>query len=560
MVIKKFLLFLKSNKKFLPGPIMLSIAVLLLLLTPILEKPFSRIMSVATYLAWHNLFELTGIISCLAIFLVVYFTQNQTNKRKTIILGSMMLAAGIIDVFHMLSFKGMPAFFIENTSANRATTFWVIARLITGACFLIASILTDDKKSSVKRGYFLATALLTAITVFIAVTYFPIYLPVMYVEGIGLTKIKKLLEYFIILMLLIASAIYLHNFLKKQDKMLLNMFCALQLSALSEFAFTMYKDVYGIYNYAGHILKFLSFYLVFMTVFVKNVQAPYIALISAQKALKDYANNLDRIVEQRTKQLKVINGRLMDDLEYARGIQKSMLPMFLPNTPEIGFSAVYLSAERLSGDFYDVLKLDDSHIGFYVCDVSGHGVPAAMLTVFLKQCIDNIVEMDKHKDIISSPSCMLQQVYEAFNHSNFKDNVYIVLIYSIYNLIEKRLTYSSAGMNEVPLLINSNGDVNEIDISGFPICKLKDVYTVTYSEYDLPVKSGDRLYLYSDGLVEARGRDGQQYSTDRLKQLLQKYCNKALDEQAAMITEDLIDFSAGEKLKDDVTLLAIEIK
>lgn len=560
MTKKNFILFIKSNKQSLPAIVIPVMAVFLLALTPIFEKPFSKIMSVATYLTWHNLFELSSIIACMAIYLISYYTYDQTRSLRAILLGNMMLVAGIIDVFHMLSYKGMPAFFIENLTANRATTFWIAARLISGAGFLAVSLLSDEKKCSIKKEYFTAAAFLTAILVFITATWFPSYLPVMYIEGIGLTTAKKLLEYFIMLMLVIASSGYLYKSVKKQDKMFLVMFYAMLISVLSEFAFTIYIDVYGIYNYSGHILKVVSMFAIFRAIFLKNVKSPYIALSNAQKALRDYADNLDRIVEQRTRQLKVINARLMEDLEYARDIQKSMLPVYLPDTSQIGFSAVYLSAERLSGDFYDVFKLDETNIGFYLCDVSGHGVPAAMLTVFLKQCVDSIVEADRHKGTISSPSCVLQKVYDAFNQSNFKDNVYIVLICLLYNTVEKRLIYSSGGLNEAPLLVHANGEAEEIEISGFPICKLKEVYTTPFMEFELPVKSGDRLYLYTDGLVEAQNIQKQQYSPDRLKQFLREHKDKSLNELTAMVSKELHDFSAGEKLNDDVTLLAVEIR
>ncbi len=560
MTKKNFNLFIKSNKHILPTIIMPVLSILFLALTPVFEEPFSKIMSVATYLTWHNLFELSAIIAGMAIFLISFYTYDQTRSLRAILLGNMMLAAGILDAFHMLSYKGMPAFFIENAAANRATTFWITARLISGAGFLTVSLLSNDRKCSVKKGYFTAAAFLTAILVFIIATWFPSYLPVMYIEGTGLTTVKKLLEYFIMLMLIIASAGYLYKSVKNRDKMYLVMFCALLVSVLSEFTFTIYIDVYGIYNYAGHILKVVSMFVIFRAIFSKHIKTPYIALSNAQKTLRDYADNLDRIVEQRTRQLKIINKRLMEDLEYAREIQKSMLPVYLPDTPDIGFSSVYLSAERLSGDFYDVFKLDESNIGFYLCDVSGHGVPAAMLTVFLKQCVDSIVEADRHKGTISSPSCVLQKVYDAFNQSNFKDDVYIVLIYLIYNIREKELIYSSAGLNETPVLIHADGQVNEINISGFPICRLKEVYKAAYKEFKIPVERGDRLYLYTDGLVEARNKQNALYSPDRLKQFLKGHGNKPLSELTAMVSKELHDFSAGEKLNDDVTMLAVEIR
>jgi len=560
MTKKNFILLIKSIKQVLPIIITPVIAILLLAFTPVFEKPFSRIMSVATYLTWHNLFELGSIIACMAIFLVSYYTYDQTGRLRVILLGNVMLAAGILDISHILSYKGMPSFFIENFTANRATTFWIAARLIFGAGFLAVGLIPDDKKCTVKKEYFTAAAILTAILVFVTATWFPSYLPAMYIEGAGLTTIKKLLEYLIMLMLIIACGGYLYKYSGKNEKAYLTMICALLISVLSEFAFTIYIDVYGIYNYTGHIFKVVSMFLIFSAIFSKYIQAPYFALSNAQKTLKAYADNLDRIVEQRTRQLKIINKRLMEDLEYARGIQKSMLPVCLPDTPEIGFSSVYLSAERLSGDFYDVFKLDENNIGFYVCDVSGHGVPAAMLTVFLKQCVDGLVEADRIKGTVSSPSGILHKVYDAFNQSNFKDDVYIVLIYLIYNIHNRELIYSSAGLNEAPVLINSNGEVNEINISGFPICRLSEVYEAAYTEFKMPVKPGDRLYLYTDGLVETRNKHNALYTPDRLKQFLKEHGDKSLNELTAMVSKELHELSAGEKLNDDVTLLAVEFR
>lgn len=547
-------------KKLLPESITLLIAILMIVFVPLFESTFKSLVNVAAYLAWHSLFELTGIIANISIFLVAYYTYDQTGRIRTMILGNMLLAAGIIDTFHMLSYKGMPDFFVSNLTANRATTYWIIARIITVTGFLIISLLSDDKIYYIKKQYLTIAAFIVSFAVFIVVTYFPGYLPAMYIEGIGLTTTKKLLEYLAMLMLIIASAAYLRRFIKQKDKTFYTMFCALLLNVLSEFAFTRYIDVYGIYNYEGHIFKVVSMFMIFRVIFIKNVQAPYIALTAAQKELTEYAGNLDKIVEQRTRQLKAINGRLMEDLEYARDIQKSMLPVFLPNTAEIRFSTVYLSAERLSGDFYDVFELDKNTMGFYVCDVSGHGVPAAMLTVFLKQCVDSIVETDRHNGIVSSPSHVLKQIYDAFNHSNFKDNVYIVLIYAIYNTVEKKLVCSSAGLNEAPFLLSDNGDINEIEISGFPICKLSEICEANYIDLNLPVKSGDRLYIYTDGLVEAKNSEGQHFTKEKLKELLINHYDTALDEQTVMINDALIDFSEGKKLRDDATLLAIEIR
>jgi sigma-B regulation protein RsbU (phosphoserine phosphatase) len=192
--------------------------------------------------------------------------------------------------------------------------------------------------------------------------------------------------------------------------------------------------------------------------------------------------------------------------------------------------------------------------------VSGHGVPAAMLTVFLKQCVDNIVKADMRNNTLTSPADVLQQVYEAFNNSNFSDEVYIILIYCIYDMEEKKLMLSSAGMNAKPLLVESDGTIRELELAGFPVCKLKGVCVPEFADYEIPVKNGDRLYLYTDGLPEARDAGGDMYSSSRLVGLISRSRDRKLVEQQNLITEDLFDFCSGKRMKDDVTLVAVEFR
>lgn len=560
MLISRIFQFIKSNKQLLPSFIIIILAVLILVFARWLESPFENIISAATFLTWHNLFEVSIVIACIAIFLVNYYSYEQTHHFRTILIGSMLFIAGILEAFHMLSYKGMPAFFTDNNTANRATTFWILSKLIFSLAFLFGGNISDAIKCNINKIYFLLASFLISFVLFVTVTWYPSFLPAMYVEGHGLTTAKVLLEYLVILILVIASLIYIKNAFKYHDNKLLVISSALILSVLSEFAFTLYVDVYGIYNYIGHLLGVCSLFLAFRMTFARNVLAPYIALTAAQKKLLEYADNQDRIVEQRTRQMKIMNTRLLEDLEYARGIQKSLLPVFLPDTGDISFSAVYLPTDRLSGDFYDVFELDERHIGFYICDVSGHGVPAAMLTVFLKQCIDNIVETDRFKGALSSPAVMLRQVYDAFNHSKFKDDVYMVLIYCIYDHAEKKLTCSSAGMNVMPLLEEASGNFSKVEMRGFPICKLSDVCTAEFNDYEVQVQSGSRLYLYTDGLSEARNSKGSVYSETRLMKFLAENRGSKLFELSSLITDDLIDFSEGKKIEDDVTLLAVEFK
>jgi phosphoserine phosphatase RsbU/P len=524
-----------------------------------IQQSFSRLVSVATYLTWHNVFEFVGIIVCFAIFMVSYYTYDQTGRLRTIFLGSSLLIVGLLDLFHTLSYKGMPDFIISNGTSNRATTLWIIARLIAAGCFLTASLISVKRTSTVNKHLFVIPSILISFVILVIVTYHPGLLPYMYIEGSGLTRVKIGLEFVVMLLLFLTALIYLFSYKKTKDYLSVLMCGAIILGIFSEYAFVKYNQVYDIYNYIGHIYKFISYFIIFRVIFVRNVQQPYFELSAAQKELRDHADNLDKVVDQRTRQLKQMNRKLLDDLEYARDIQKAMLPTIMPDTRDVTFSARYFPAERLSGDFYDIFRLDDNHIGLYICDVSGHGVPAAMLTVFLKQCMETRREIDLNSGSISLPSSVLHGIYESFNHTNFKDDVFIVLVYAVYDVVSKKLTYSSAGINVSPILISNEGEVKDIDISGFPICKFKEIFTVEYTDSILELNSGDRLFFYTDGLVEADNREKQQYSVERLHQLIGVTVDKTSEELNKAIIDDLFGFTDGKKIRDDITFFIMEI-
>ena len=550
----------KSSKSIITATLAMMISIVLLVIARFFEDYFVSIMTISGFLSWHNLLEITGIIAYIALFIVSFYTYKQERNVKAIVVGSLLMAAGIIDVFHTLSYKGMPDFFLANLTANRATTFWIAARLVAVAAYVVSGLMRNEKKSTINENWFTSAAITISISVFIIVTYFPGLLPAMYIEGVGLSYEKKLLEYFIIAITAIVAIIYMYRYTKSKNEVLFVMFSAMMLSIMSEFAFTIYVDVYGIYNFLGHILKCISLFMVFRVNFSKYITAPYTALTVAQGELKDYADNLDKLVEIRTSELRMTNERLMEDVEYARDIQKSMLPSFFPNSAHISFNALYMPAHSLSGDFYDVFWLDESHIGFYLCDVSGHGVPAAMLTVFLKQCVDSFVEADRSKGTLSSPAEMLSQIYNAFNNTNFRDEVYIVLIYFVYDTKENRLVFSSAGMNEVPAYLDAQGRLRDIDIKGFPICKLRKVYDASYEDTELLPKPGDKLFVYTDGLVELRNGKKEQYTSERLKNLFSELGNGYSDHVIASIKEDIKSFAGSSTMTDDITLLCVEFR
>ena len=520
-----------------------------------LEGEFAKVLEVATFLTWHNLFEFASILVSVSVFLVAYYSYDQTGRFNSIFFGSVFLTVALVDAFHTLSYKGMPAFFIENTTANRATTFWIISRFIASVSFIFAGHSTKIKKK-INKNVFLIIPFCLSITILITVTWFPDFFPVMYEEGVGLTPFKKNSEFVIIFLFFISAAKFFHRYFINRE--LLELICAFSmvLNIYSEAAFTLYYSVYDLYNYLGHIYKFISFFVIFRVIFINSIRRPYIELYEAKDKIKSYADNLDLIVQIRTQELRKLNDQLMEDLRYAKDIQKAIYPSKLPQYRDVVFDSRYFPAEMVGGDFYNIFKRDEENIALFIGDVSGHGVPAAMLTIFVNQTVRTLIDSESR---IINPSAVLNNIYQSFNKANFNDEVYIVMIYALYNIKERRLTFSSAGHNVEPIIIKADGDVEEINIKGFPICKFAEYYNNPYRDNTLVLNPKDKLLFYTDGLIEARNMDGEFYSKERLIDLLKTNSDKSCKELNKVISNSLFDFKGKYALRDDVTFFILEV-
>lgn len=549
--------FYQNNKQYI---ILLATALFLALLlssAPLFHDILLKVLNVTSYIVWHNIFELSSIIIAICIFCASYYSFEQNQNFRYLFLGSMLLLMGFVDFFHTLSFKGMPDFLISNTTANRATTFWIIARLIGGFGLLAASIIPTKTKFKFHKVSFFILPILISLLILHLVTYYPGLIPQMYIEGEGLTDTKVFLEF--VVMLLILSAIFnlLRHYKKNEDKFTITITCALLIGIFSELSFTLYVDVYGIYNYIGHLLKFVMYFMIFRVTFIKNIRLPYLELSDAKDEIKNYADNLDKIVEKRTEQINQIHQKLLDDLEHARDIQLSMLPKKMPDTQRAAFEACYFPAERVGGDFYNVFKLEENKIGMYIGDVSGHGVSAAMLTVFLNQSFKARKENAQGVKETLSPSVVLENVHADYIQTEFKSEVYIAMLYGIFDLSTREFTFASAGLNVSPMIVTASGEVSELIIKGFPICKITNA---SYNDSTVKLNKGDKVLFYTDGLIEAENPEREVYSDLRLKAQLHKNKNLNALQLTKSISEHVFKFIESCKLRDDITFFVMEIK
>ena len=547
----------KKNNIYIEIILIIISSLLLFITSAYYNDVFTEIMSVATYLTWHNLFEFLSIIASFSIFIVTYYIYEESGNLRMIILACSFFTMAFIDTFHTLSFKGMADFFVANLTANRATTFWILSRLLGSMGFMISSFIPEYKRSELNKWVFIIPTSILVISLLIVVTYIPDFIPAMYVENYGLTETKIILEYLVVIIMIIAFLKIYREYKRNNKRLDYLIMIALLLSIFSELAFISYGSVYDAYNYLGHIYKVIAYFFLFKAIYAESVSIPYRELKKAKNELKDYADNLNLLVKERTKELENMNEILMNDIESARLMQRSLLPEKLPESQTVTFYAAYIPAERLSGDFYNVIKLDENNIALYIGDVAGHGVSAAMLTVFANQNIKPIKEGEIFE--IISPGYVMKSLYKSFNETHYKIESYLVMLYGIYNTKSLQFTYTSAGINVPPLIIKSTGEILEMKIEGFPICKLGNFYMPYFEDISIQLNVGDIVLFYTDGLVEYSNENGIMYSHNDLKDFLIKHYSMKASELYSAIKENLFKKIGNKKIADDVTFLIMEI-
>ncbi len=243
------------------------------------------------------------------------------------------------------------------------------------------------------------------------------------------------------------------------------------------------------------------------------------------------------------------NQKLKSEVEMARKLQANLLPGPLDD-PRLDFSIIYMPCESLGGDFIDIFYIDDSHLGMYIADVSGHGVQASLLTVFLRSTLNK-------KEL--SPSKALQELYCEFNQSKLDRDLYITIFYSIIDLDSKTMLYSNAGLNVMPV-VYGNDRFELLRMPGIPISNW--LKTPGYKDGIISLTPGDKFFMYSDGILEMRNDSNEQFGEDRLLEILLN--NHSRPKKLLLDIKKSAFIFAGIKsaddLQDDVTMALLEIK
>ena len=239
--------------------------------------------------------------------------------------------------------------------------------------------------------------------------------------------------------------------------------------------------------------------------------------------------------------------RLEGQLEVARQVQLELLPARDPELSGYDISAYNFPTEEVSGDYYDWVRIYEDQIGIVIADVSGKGVPAAILMAFLRASLRSATHIGYATHIsMAKVNFLLWESTES--------NQFVTAFYGILDAQKGTLAYSNAGHNP-PLLINAAGKTKFIDKGEQPLGMFQQT---RYHEYYLEFEPGDVLVLYTDGATEASSPSGEEFGRERLAQAVTRAYDRPARELIASLQMEILEWTNNVGSNDDVTFFVIK--
>jgi phosphoserine phosphatase RsbU/P len=267
--------------------------------------------------------------------------------------------------------------------------------------------------------------------------------------------------------------------------------------------------------------------------------------LNAIETFSDYASVA--IENSRLLEESIEKERLEKELDVAREIQRKILPLQVPEYPNLQVASVFIPAFEVGGDYYDFFKISETKLGFVIADVSGKGISAAFIMAEVKGIFESLSKtIERPKEILIKANEILK---EALDNKTF-----VSAAYGYFDLVEKKLVFSRAG--HCPLFLLRGGDSKQIRPSGLGL-GLSDTeyFEKTLEEYSIDLKENDTIVLYTDGVTEAKNELLEDFGDKLFLEALQSNINLTAEEISNKIIKEITVFSSGHEQYDDITLV-----
>ncbi|MCB2155531.1 PAS domain S-box protein [bacterium] len=267
--------------------------------------------------------------------------------------------------------------------------------------------------------------------------------------------------------------------------------------------------------------------------------------------------DLEVELAEQLREVTSAHARIKEDLDAAARVQQSRLPSEPPKAKGVEFKWVFDSCYEVAGDMFNVIPLDDRHLGLYILDVSGHGVQAALLSMTLSQVLSAATDEDsivRHEGpegrVIASPAEVLGHLNERFPIS-IKISQFFTVLYGILDLETRTFRYALAG-HPGPIVV-SDGVAKAIDDETGPAIGI--LSDAEYKEQTLQLKSGDKVLLYTDGVNEAQNELRQEFGIERVLDALSENADQPITDAIPMLHKAIKAHCGDFSQNDDITIM-----
>jgi serine phosphatase RsbU (regulator of sigma subunit) len=277
---------------------------------------------------------------------------------------------------------------------------------------------------------------------------------------------------------------------------------------------------------------------------VRMAEQRALELATANELLQSQAKEL-RLALSR---LDGANRQLVEELNLASELQKSLLPRSYPSDAPLEFAHKFIPLNSIGGDLFDVLRLDERSLAIVIADVSGHGVGPALITAMFKSSFG--LECKS----IRSPAALMAALNAELN-GELTTGHYVTAFAAFIDFESLEMRYCSAG-HPNQLLVRADGGSEELGTMGFLLGMMEDM---EYEEKSVVLRPGDTLALFTDGVFESPDAEGRPYGREGILRSISSRLGSGAAELSDGLLSDLLSWTEGTEASDDVTILIAQV-
>ncbi len=248
---------------------------------------------------------------------------------------------------------------------------------------------------------------------------------------------------------------------------------------------------------------------------------------------------------KRCRSLRQAQRQRADELQDAREIQNNLLPRSIPQVKDYEIAGMTQPVRHVGGDFYDVVRISETQSVLCIADVSGKGMPAALLMSSLQAALKPLMwDTQSPREVCRRLNRILCDIAPVGKFVSF--------FYAVLNSKDDRLTYCNAGHNP-PILVRSGGAACELNAAGAVLGQFPDW---VYEQSDVQLRAGDTLILFTDGLVETCDRDEDPFGEERLTRIALDNCEAGAEELKNLLIQSASEHCGG-RFQDDASMIVL---